>query len=90
MPPLLSVRTAVGLAAVVNFEALALSLLRAATVSPFAVVELCGAGLTMTFVSDDAAETLVSDVEAGTAGAVFGSSTVLKMGSAGAGALLVD
>ena len=86
-------RTVVGLAALVNFEVRAVSLLRAATGSPVAlveIVELCGRGLTVTLLSEDAAETLVSDTAAGTTGAVIGSSTVLTTGAAGAGALLVD
>jgi hypothetical protein len=80
----------VGLAAAFNFEAWAFSFLRAATGSPVAMVEfveLCGRGLTSPLLSDDAAETLVSD---DAAGAVLGSSTVLTAGSVGAGALLVD
>jgi hypothetical protein len=55
--------------------------LRAATGSPVAMVEfveLCGRGLTSPLLSDDAAETLVSD---DAAGAVLGSSTVLTAGS---------
>ena len=75
-----SVRRAVGLAAVVNLETRAFSLLRAATLSPVAAGEFCGRGLAMTLLSDDAAETLVSDGPAGRAGTVFDSATVFTTG----------
>jgi hypothetical protein len=65
-------------------------LLRAATLSPVAVGEFGGRGLAMTFVSDDAIETLFSDDAAGATGAGFGSATVLTTGAVGAGALVVD
>ena len=70
-----SVRTAFALAPVANFEARAFSLLRVATISPVAVVELVEGwvrGLTMTLLSDEAAGTLVSDETAGAARLVFG------------------
>jgi len=85
-----SVRRAFGLAAVVNFETRAFSLLRAATLSPVAVGEFCGRGWAMTLLSDDAVETLVSDDAAGSAGPGFGSATVFTTGAVGAGALVVD
>jgi hypothetical protein len=75
---------------VVNFETRAFSLLRAATLSPVAAGELCGRGLAVTWLSDDAVETLVSDDAAGTNGAGFGSATVFTTGAVGAGALVVN
>ena len=85
-----SVRRAFGLAAVVNFETRAFSLLRAATLSPVAAGEFCGRGWAITLLSDDAVETLVSDDAAGSAGPGFGSATVFTTGAVGAGALVVD